>query len=69
MYKVLNHLIPPLDHHLFRTGSSVHSHDTPSKNHLRKAACRTKMRLGMIFSRAKTMEWPARSNQVFAVFT
>ena len=48
MYKVLNHLIPSLDHHLFRNGSSVHSHDTRGKDHLRKTACRTKMRQNMI---------------------
>ena len=44
MYKILNQLVPQLDHHLFKRGNSIHSHDTRFKNDLRKLACRTRMR-------------------------
>ena len=44
MYKILNQLVSQLDHHLFKRGNSIHSHDTRFKNDLRKMACRTRMR-------------------------
>ncbi|MFZ2539889.1 MAG: reverse transcriptase family protein, partial [Oscillospiraceae bacterium] len=44
MYKIINHLVPTLDHQLVRTGSSFHNYNTRTKDKLRKPFCRTKMR-------------------------
>ncbi|MFZ2538156.1 MAG: reverse transcriptase family protein, partial [Oscillospiraceae bacterium] len=48
MYRILNSLIPALDHHNFKTGSTIHDYNTRHKNDLRKPQCRTGLRQKMI---------------------
>ena len=48
MFKILNHLIPTLDHHRFTSNSSFHSYQTRNKDQLHTPFCRTKLRQGTI---------------------
>ena len=44
MYKIIHCLIPPLSHHHFVYNSSVHGHNTRTKDNIHTPYCRTKLR-------------------------
>ena len=44
MFRIINNLIPPLNHHRFIFNSSIHYHNTKSKSKIHTRYCRTAMR-------------------------
>ena len=48
MYKIMNNLIPPLNHQHFIVNSTLHSYNTRIKDNLHINYCRTKLRQSTI---------------------
>ena len=54
MYKIVNSLIPVLNHQRFALNSKIHGHDTRQRDNIHPSICRTTMRQNTVcFQRPK----------------